>query len=138
MTRGDLPRLAVWGRPLKPVALGLSLAMVVIAATNLSGYDRGVTPPLTWFLAAAGTTAAVCLVAGWVCRSQRFAEVGLLLVVLTYTTRAAFVYLSTGFDQAVAFSVTSSIIAGGAYLLEAADHEGGRWWTPFSRHYSPR
>jgi hypothetical protein len=136
MTRGDLPRFTTYGRPLKPVALGLSLAMIVIASVNVHGFDRGVIPPLTFLLAGGASLAAVCMIAGWVLRSQRAAEVGLLLVVAVYITRGAFIFLSSGFDQAVAFSITSSIIAGGAYLLESSDHGGGEWWTQHFRRYS--
>ena len=139
MTRGDLPRISIWGRPFKPVAFGLSISMCTVLAVNVAGDDRGTQAPLTTFLAVAASAALTMLLYGWWARSQLAAEAGLLLVVLTYMTRAAFIYLSSGWDQAVAFSVASSVIAGGAYLLEAADHGGrGGWWTRHWFHSSPR
>lgn len=132
MTKGDLDTIRVGGRPLKPVALGLTLTMAIVAQANFRGIDRGTTPPLSYVVAAIAVVAFVALLWGWVGRNQRAAEIGLLLVVAAYSTRAAFVYLSSGFDQAVFFSLASVIIAGGSYLLEASSRRGEEAWTPHS------
>ena len=57
---------------------------------------------------------------------QKVAEIGLLLVVAVYMTRAVFIWLSAGWDQAVFFSLATVVIAGGSYMLEAAEPEGMR------------
>lgn len=132
MTKGDLDTIRVWGRPLKPVALGLTLTMVIVAQANLRAADRGTTPPLSYVVAAVAGAAVIALIWGWVGRSQRLAEIGLLLVVAAYATRAAFVYLSSGPDQAVFFSLASVIIAGGSYLLEATSRRREGEWIPHS------
>jgi peptidoglycan/LPS O-acetylase OafA/YrhL len=121
MTKGDVDGITVWGRPFKPVALGLTLTMLVVAQANLRGYDRGTEPPLAYVVAFLAGAAIVCMVYGWIGRSQRAAEAGFLLVVAAYTTRAAFIQMSNPWDAAVWFSLASVIIAGGAYMLEATD-----------------
>lgn len=126
MTRGDLPGLTVFGRPLKPVAFGLTLSMVIIAQSNFRGADRGTGYPLSVLLGICAAAAAATLVIGWAGRLQRVAEVGLLLVVGVYVTRAVFIFLSSVPDQSVFFSLSTAIIAGGSFMLEAAEPEGRR------------
>jgi hypothetical protein len=135
MTKGDLDTITIAGRPMKPVAMGITLTMVVVASSNWRGFDRGTEPPLSYVVAALATTAIIALLWGWFGRNQRAAEIGLLLVVAAYSTRAAFVYLSSGLDQAVYFSLASVIIAGGSYLLEASSRRGEAPWSP---HWSKR
>ena len=126
MSRGDLPGLRIFGRPLKPVAFGLTLAMVIIAQSNFRNADRGTEYPLSVFLGIAAVAAAVTLVVGWVGSRQRIAEVGLLLVVGVYVTRAVFIQMTSPWDQAVFFSLSTAIIAAGSFMLEAAEPERGR------------
>lgn len=132
MTKGDLDTIRVLGRPLKPVALGLALTMTIVAQSNLRNMDRGTVPPLSYLVAAIAAAAVIALAGGWIGRNQRLAEIGLLLVVGAYATRAAFIYLSSGFDQAVFFSLATVIIAGGSYLLEASSRRGELPWTRHS------
>jgi len=126
VTSQELPGVAVFGRPLKPVALGLTLTMAIVARANWLGLDRGTQPPLSYVLGVLAAIAAATLVTGWAGRMQRVAEAGLLLVVLTYATRAAFVTLSNPGDQAAYFSLATVIIAGGSYILETTDRGRGR------------
>lgn len=121
MTKGDLP-FRVFGRPLKPVALGLTLTMIIIAQSNLRGVDRGTDYPLSTILGVLAVVSAITLAVGWFWDRQTIAEVGLLLTVGVYTTRAAFIQFSTPWDQAIWFSLATVVIAGGAYMLEASDH----------------
>lgn len=120
--RGDIPGVRLLGRPLKPVALGLTLTMIIVAQSNFRGADRGTQYPLSMVLAVAAAVAAVTLAVGWISRRQRIAELGLLLVVGVYTARAAFIQMVSPFDQAVWFSLATVVIAAGAYVLEASDH----------------
>jgi hypothetical protein len=126
MTKGDLPGLTVFGRPLKPVAFGLTLAMVIVAQSNFRGADRGTEYPLSVFLGFAAVAAIVTLIVGWVCSRQRVAEAGLLLVVGVYVTRAAFIQMYNPWDQAVFFSLSTAIIAAGSYMLEATSTDRRR------------
>jgi hypothetical protein len=120
-TRGDLPRITLFGRAVKPVAFGLTLTMLIIAQANIRMADRGVVYPLSVVLAVLAILSAVMLTVGWFGRQQRLAEYGLLMVVAVYLTRAVFVFMESGPDQAVWFSLTTVIIAGGSYFLEASD-----------------
>ena len=127
MTKGDLNELRMWGRPLKPVALGLTLTMVIVTQANLRGIDRGTVPPLSYLVAVLSATAVVTLLWGWIGRNQKAAEIGLLLVIGTYITRAAFIALESGLaEQAVWFSLATVVIAAGSYALEVDDRYRGR------------
>lgn len=126
VSRGDIPGLTIWGRPLKPVALGLTLTMVIVAQSNLRGADRGTEYPLSAILGVLAVAAAVTLAIGWIGKMQRIAELGLLLVVGVYAARAAFIQMVSPFDQAVWFSLSTVVIAGGAYILEASSNDGRR------------
>lgn len=126
MTHGDVPGVTVFGRPLKPVALGLTLTMVIVAQANFRSEDRGTEYPLSFVLAILAVAAAVTLAVGWLGGRQKVAEIGLLLVVGVYAARAAFIQMVSPFDQAVFFSLATVVIAGGAYILEASSDGRGR------------
>jgi hypothetical protein len=126
MTKGDLEGAALWGRPVKPVAAGLTLNMLIVAQSNFRGMDRGTLPPLSWILGTAAVVAVACLIIGWVSNSQHLAEVGLLLTVGVYVARATFIMLENPWDQAIFFSLAVIVIAGGSYFLEANDRRGRR------------
>lgn len=121
MTRGDVPGVRLLGRPFKPVALGLTLNMLIVAQSNFRGVDRGTIEPLSTIVAVLATVAVAFLILGWVMRLQRLAEAGLLLTAAVYMTRAAFIQFTNAWDQAVFFSLAAAIIAGGSYYLEVAD-----------------
>lgn len=121
MSKQDLPGVTFLGRPLKPVAFGLTLMMIIIAQSNFRGADRGTEYPLSVVLGIAAVAAAVTLIIGWATGRQTIAEIGLLTVVCVYVTRAAFIQFSTPWDQAVFFSLSTAIIAGGSYILEASE-----------------
>ena len=132
MTKGDLDGPRLFGRPIKPVAFGLVLTMTIVLQANVRGIDRGTQPPLSYIVSILAFAAVIALAWGWIAGNQRCAEIGLLLVVAAYTTRAAFISLSSGPDQAVFFSLATVVIAGGSYLLEANSRKGGQEWTPSS------
>ena len=131
MTRGDLAGLTVFGRPLKPVAFGLTLTMIVVTAVNVQGMDRGTIPPLSHLVAALAAVSVLALAYGWAFGHQKAAEIGLLLVIGTYATRATFIAFASGLTEpAVWFSLSTVVIAAGSYALEVNDryrgsHENG-------------
>lgn len=118
-------RLTVAGRPLKPVAMGLTLTMVIVTQANLRGVDRGTDAPLSYLVAGLSVAATLALIAGWFTGNGRLMRIGLLLVVAVYTARAVFIAMASGSDQAVWFSLATVIIAGGSYLLESRDDTRG-------------
>ncbi len=125
MTKGDLDKMRVLGRPIKPVALGLSLTMLVVFWVNVRDTGRVTDELLAHLLTVLAGVAFVLLVAGWVWTRQRLAETGLLLAAATLFTRSMFLYLTGGItEQAVWLTLASAITAAGAYLLEKTDDRG--------------
>jgi hypothetical protein len=96
----------------------LVLYMIIVVQSNVRGIDRGVEPPLSLIIAALSGVALVFLAAGWITRRHRFILAGLALVVLTFSTRAAFIQMVNPWDNAVWFSIANVLAAAGAYVLE--------------------
>jgi uncharacterized membrane protein len=72
--------------------------------------------------------AVVTFCIGWWGRKQKFIEFGLLLVILAYTARAAFIAMVNPWDQAIFFSLAVVVGAGTAYYMEVVDRHGqGKW-----------
>lgn len=111
----------VLDRRIQPVALGLTLTMLVVAQANFRGFDRGTEPPLSYFVAVAATVAALALTVGWAMQKQRLVEFGLLMVVLAYAARAAAIAMTNPWDQAILFSLATVVLAGGSYYVEVLD-----------------
>lgn len=122
MTKGDLDGWLVWGRPLKPVALGTSILMLTLVVSNVT--HTGIFGPLWLGDVIAGLSAVsfICLTVGWFGRHQMSAEVGLLLACTTYLLRASMaLFLDGPGEQAVYLSIGAAVITGGAFLLEHWD-----------------
>jgi hypothetical protein len=113
----------VWNRRLQPLALGLTLTMIIIAQANVRGIDRGTEPPISYVVAIIAITSALLMIVGWISRRQRMIEWALLGVVFTYTARAVFIMFYSPWDQAVFFSIATVLMAGGAYYLEADERQ---------------
>ena len=118
------PILTFLKRPLKPVMLGLTIIMSIIAQANWRGIDRGVTPPLSYLVAILASTAVVTMIVGWAAGKPRLLEFGLLATIAAYTTRAAFIWMVNPWDQAGFFGIAVVVMAGGTYILERGDRIG--------------
>lgn len=117
----NLP-VSILGRPLKPLAFGMAIAMVVLCLAGL--FDTGALDGSLWGDVVALIAAASCtsFMAGWWARNQPMAEAGLLLACWVFTTRAAALLFIGGAGSIAAWlSIASAIIAGGAYVLERTD-----------------
>ena len=118
--------LEVFGRPIKPLAMGLAVAMITLTLAGL--LDRGALDGSLWgdFVALVAFSAFMAFMGGWWARSQRMAEVALLLACGVFTTRAAALLMLhfEVLDIAAWLSVASAITAGGAYVLERVDLRG--------------
>jgi hypothetical protein len=114
--------IALLGRPIKPVAFGLSIIMITFVFANY--FDTGVLGASEWgdVVGLMSLAAAVTLNWGWFKNSQRAAEYGLLLSTLVLTIRAIFILLTLGPSiQNFWLSSGVAIVAGGSFLLERLD-----------------
>lgn len=137
MTSQDLPGVRAFGRPVKPVALGFVALMGTLCLTNLLGIGALQTTIWGQIVAVVAGTAAVALMAGWWGRSQRMAEVGLLLSASVYVYRSIAAFLSDPIGvltftdgivvQATFLSIGAAVIAAGSYALERAESKYQRW-----------
>ena len=136
MTRGDLEGVTLWGRPIKPVGLGVSVLMGTLMVANF--YEVGIfgDTVLAMGIAVLSGIAFVLLVWGWVGRIQRFAEYGLLLAAFTYMARALFAFFTLGVTQSSFLSLGAVIISGGSYLLETWDTH--RPWEAWDAKHTDR
>ena len=122
MTKGDLEGLSLWGRPIKPVALGFAWLMLSLTVINISNIGELGDNFLGDLIAVLAFSSFTALTAGWVFRNQHMAEYGLLAACIAYVVRTSFIMFSVGIDDAgVYLGFGAAIIAGGAYLLEATD-----------------
>lgn len=122
----NLP-IKVFGRPVKPVAFGLGIYMVVYVVYNI--IDKGVFGASEWgdVLAVIAGAALALLTVAWFANSQRLAEIGLLLCSTVFMIRAVFLFLTLGiWAEGLYYSLASAVIAGGSYFLERTDPQGNR------------
>ena len=118
MTKGDLTGVSFFGRPFKPVSLGLVVIMTTLLVYNLT--NTGIFGDRVGgdIVAAAAAVSIGLLTASWWARSQWMLEVGLFLACLTYIGRTAYLLMVKPEAEGVALGLGIIIIAGGAYLLE--------------------
>ena len=122
MTRGDLEGLTFFNRPIKPVALGITVLMIVLTIFNIQEDGIFGDTVLATGIALMAFTSAACLCFGWFGRGQMMAAAGLLLASITCVVRSVFALLVIGpADQTMWLSLGAGIISGGAFLLERWD-----------------
>lgn len=117
--------IKIFGRPVKPVALGYAIFMLTFTVYNL--LDMGVFGHSIWsdLIAVIAGSAFTLLTLAWLINSQMLAEYGLMLSCTVFIIRGTFLGLTLGFGrQDVYFSLANAIIAGGSYFLERHDPNG--------------
>lgn len=123
MARTELPWL-LWGRRVRPVALGLTVAVGSVAfflltsrggpGVSLDGTVQG------FFVGGVAASSALLLTVGWFADSGRVMQVGLMGTAGVFAARATFVLLDDqGAIQSVALSAALLVIAAGSWILEA-------------------
>ena len=121
--------LKVFGRPVKPVAFGLALSMLVIAwaaYTNVGVLDGS---DLADLLGGGALIVAVIFTIAWWHRSQRMAELALLLSFIVWGWRFWLIVLVADnriTQEGLWLSLGWAVIAGGSYLLEKTDSRAMR------------
>lgn len=121
MSKGDLDGILVFGRKIKPAALGFVFLMLVYVMNGIT--DRGALDGSMWgdIVAAVGAAAATLLLLGWWGKSQRMAEYGLLFAFFTFGARTLYLLLTDPTAEKTLSGVGVCIIAVGAFLLERND-----------------
>ena len=114
------PKAALFGRPIKPVALGLTVAMLIIWPSAIT--DEGVLDGSFWgdFIGWWAFGIAAVLITAWWTRWQRLYEFGLQMVftLMIFRFVASFLVNDGEWTQSGALSIAWAIIAGGSYILE--------------------
>jgi hypothetical protein len=119
------------GRTVRPFHFAVTISTGVIAASNLTRETvtfLGHIP--SNLIGGFALVAATLLTLGWWFRNDWAAEWGLLIATGVWATRAAYIGLTNesmyvfGTTASVVLSLAWAVGAGGAYLLERADHRG--------------
>ena len=123
MSKGDLG-LHIFGRPIKPVAIGLTFIMCALIFYNVENTGRLGASWLGDIVAILAGISAVSMLAGWVFNNQHMAELGLLITAGVMVARSSFIYLTIGAqEQSMWMGIGMAIVGGGAYLLERTDEK---------------
>ena len=118
----ELP-VTVFGRRVRPVALGLSIwAAAVMWATHQLNHWIW----CEWLVIGVCILAIVLFVAGWIFRSSKLEERGLLAIFAAALSNALHVMLTTGWQPRVLVSIAAAVIAAGSYWLERLLPERGQ------------
>lgn len=120
----NLP-ISVFGRPVKPVSIGLALIMITFMVAN--ALDLGAFGPSAWgdILGVVAGGAFLLLMLAFIRNSQRLAELGLLFSATVFIVRGTFLLLTFGWsEEDLYFSFALAIIAAGSYFLERTDPKG--------------
>jgi hypothetical protein len=128
MTKGDLDAIQIWGRPLKPVALGLTWYMICLFIFNLFANGLLDDTLVSHIVLVMSGVSVFSLIGGWVFKSQHLAEAGLFVSGLTAVLRSAFLLAYGGGDVVgVWLGIGVAIVALGSFLLERADESAASW-----------
>lgn len=118
-TPAEIPKVILLGRPVKPMAGGILLALFAVGINGYqyiaesSGYDK--------HLAVAATLTLLLMLYSWFLRSQKMFEWSLLFTAGIFTARAVGVALQIGHPAAGLLPFAVAVLAGGSYILEKAD-----------------
>ena len=118
-TPAEIPKVTLLGRPVKPLAIGILIALFAIGVNGYqyiaqsSGYDQP--------LAVVAVLTLLLMLSSWCLRSQKMFEWSLLFTAGIFTARAAGVALEVGHPVAGLLPFSVAVLAGGSYILEKAD-----------------
>lgn len=120
----NLPRVRFLGRPIKPVAFGLTVALLIIWPSAIT--NEGVLDGSIWgdFIGWSAFAIAGIMTWAWWKSSQRVTEIGLQLVFALMIFRFfGSLLVNQSWTQAGTLSIAWAIVAGGSFILERSDAE---------------
>jgi hypothetical protein len=113
-------------RRIKPLAMGLTISGGTVVVINILHYGLLHGSDWGFVLAALQAFAVVCLTYGWARPQRRIFELGLLVASGAWIGRAVLAVLVDGWAQyGTWLSLGWAVAAGGAFLLEKAETNGG-------------
>lgn len=121
----------VFGRPFRPVALGVTILMLSFIAIPVFGLaESHVDSGRGWFdlfnMAAAGTSAGL-LITGWWRQSLKLAEWGLLVATFAYMMRVTHLLIEEPMGSGPWLATGVLVIIAGSYILEVDDRRRKEW-----------
>lgn len=125
-TPAEIPRVTLLGRPVKPLAIGILIALFAIGFNGYkyiaesAGYDQP--------LAIIAALTLLLMLSSWFLRSQKMFEWSLLFTAGIFTARAAGVAFEYGHLAGGLLPFSVAVLTGGSYILEKADqfHDWGK------------
>lgn len=128
----NLKRHRFLGRPVKPLAIGMILALFPIALNGwLTALGSGrVLHPTDDDMAigAVSTIALTAMVIGWIIKSQSVFEASLLFIVGAFSARAFLVLFTDQYPLEFMLPLGVAVFAAGAYVLERDGQRRGEQW----------
>jgi peptidoglycan/LPS O-acetylase OafA/YrhL len=122
-----LPGVTVFGRPFKPVSLGVTVLMVglvIIPVFDLGGFGRGMSSGIASVIA---LVAAGMLGWGWWRNNLRWTERGLAVACFAYASRLIYLIFVRPAGDSVMLALGVLVIIAGSYVLEANDRRAREW-----------
>ena len=135
MTRADAGQIRFWGRPFKPLAVGLITASVTLAVNQfvvICGKEPLIVTPsgAVGLIGFASMAAVLGMFVSWLGNWQRLYQWSLLLCMGAWVARSMSLALDTQYVPSM-LPFSFALMAGGAYVLETLDERvdweiGGR------------
>ena len=128
----NLSRHTFLGRPVKPLAIGLILALLPIAFNGwvvaLGGQTLLNSTGDDMAIGIVATLALLLMFVGWVVKSQWTFEAALLFVVGAFTARAFMVLFLDPYPLEAMLPLSVAVFAAGAFVLEREGQCLGEKW----------
>lgn len=128
----NLKRHRFLGRPVKPLAIGMILALFPIALNGwltAFGASRVLHPTGDdMAIGAVSTISLIAMLVGWMIKSQSVFEASLLFIVGAFSARSFLVLFTDQYPLEFMLPLGVAVFAAGAYVLEREGQRRGEQW----------